>query len=39
MITRINESKTLKNIHLLVENVTQTKSGTTINADVSAKIQ
>ena len=42
MITRINESKTYHanvNVNLMKENLIQIKSGTTINADVSANIQ
>ena len=45
IVTRINESKTLTkhisyvNANLMVENVTQSKSGRTINVDMSAKIQ
>ena len=45
MITRINESKTLKktyhanvNVNWMIKNVTQIKSGKTINVGVSVKI-
>ena len=37
MITGINESKTLRNLNLMEENVTKINGGITINVDVSVK--